>query len=131
MILKTLGAVLVLAVAVFLFLANFSGVESRFKCSGSISPNGEEQPATIFLKLVTYRPWVGLWSDSSGSAWVELPNKTVSYFQHLTTAGDLLRLRGLPGESGGVFSTLSNSFSVDLGSFGVFEGACQGVGADA
>src|SRR5690606_18379823 len=89
--LKILAGILLCAALLFLFVANFSAAESRFKCSGRITVNEGDRPATIFLKLQKYRWWVGLWSDSRGSAWVELPNQTVSYFGYVTEAGDLLQ----------------------------------------
>ncbi len=130
-VLKVAGGLLVVAIALFLFVANFSAVESRYECSGSLTSSGVEQPSTIFLKLETYRPWVGLWSDSSGSAWVELPTQTVSYFGHITEAGDQLQLWGQSNKLGGNFSSLSKALTVDLGAFGVFGGTCRSVGADA
>jgi hypothetical protein len=130
-VLKVLGVLLVIAIALFLFAANFSAVDSRYECSGTLSSNGTEQPSTIFLKLETYRPWVGLWSDSRGSAWVELPNQTVSYFEHITEAGDQLQLWGPPNKLGGNFSSLSKAITVDLGAFGVFEGRCRSIRTDA
>ena len=130
-VLKVLGGLLVVAIALFLFVANFSAVESRYECAGTLSSSGAEQPSTIFLKLETYRPWVGLWSDSSGSAWVELPSQTVSYFGHITEAGDQLQLWGPSNKLAGNFSTLSKALTVDLGAFGMFGGTCQGIGADA
>ncbi len=125
--LKILGGLLALAVLLFLFVANFSAVESRFECSGKTTSKGGEQPATIFLKLETYRWWTGLWSDSSGSAWVELPNQTVSYFGHISEAGDLLHFSDSPNKFSGNFSTLSGAVGVDLGAFGVFDGTCKDI----
>jgi hypothetical protein len=58
-VLKVLGGLLVLAIVLFLFVANFSAVESRYECVGTLSSSNAEQPSTIFLKLETYRPWVG------------------------------------------------------------------------
>lgn len=125
--LKIIGGLLVFVVLLFVFVANFSAVESRFECSGKITSNESEQPATVFLKLQTYRWWVGLWSDSQGSAWVELPNQVVRYFGHITEAGDLLQLWYAPGEFGGNFSNLSGAVGLELGAFGVFEGACKEI----
>jgi hypothetical protein len=126
-VLKVVGGLLITAVLLFLFVANFSVEESRFECDGQITTNGTEQPATLFFKLEKYRWWVKLWSDSRGSAWVELPNQTVSYFGRITEAGDLLHFWDSPGKFSGNFSTLSGAVGVDLGAFGVFDGTCRGV----
>lgn len=125
--LKVIGGILVLAVLLFVFVANFSAVEARFECNGKITLNGAEHSTQAFLKLQKYRWWIGLWSDSSGSAWVELPNRTVSYFGHLTETGDLLQLWDSPNKFSGNFSSLSGAIRVDLGAFGVFEGTCKAI----
>jgi len=127
---KIVGGLLAFALLLFLFVANFSAVESRFECNGKITANGTEQSATVFLKLEKYRWWVGLWSDSHGSAWVEVPNQTISYFGHVTEAGDQLQLWdsfGSPSNFSGTFSTLSRTFGVKLGALGIFEGACKDI----
>ena len=128
--LKLLGGLLVFALLLFLFVANFSAVESRFECHGKITANGGEQPATVFFKLERYRWWVGLWSDSSGSAWVEVPSQTVSYFGHVTQAGDQLQIWdsfGSPGNFSGIFSTLSHTLGVKIAAVGVFDGTCKDI----
>lgn len=125
---KILGGLLAFALLLFLVVVKFSTVEYRFECNGKISANGAAQPATVFLKLEKYRWWVGLWSDSIGSAWVEKPNQTISYFGHVTEAGDQLQLWdsfGSTSNFSGIFSTLSRTLGVSLGAFGVFEGACK------
>ncbi len=127
---KILGGLFVFAILLFLFVANFSAVESRFECNGKIIANGVEQSATVFLKLHKYRWWVGLWSDSSGSAWVEVPNQTVSYFGHVTQVGDQLQFWDSFGSSSnfsGTFSTLSRMVGVKLDAVGVFEGTCKDI----
>lgn len=127
--LKILGVLLVLAVLLFLFVANFSATEYRYECSGQITSNGTEQPAKLFFKLHRYRWWVSLWSDSKGAAWVEVPNQTVNYFGHVSESGDLLHLSDSPprGKFVGNFSTVSHTIGVSLGAFGVFDGTCMEI----
>lgn len=125
---KVLGGLLAFALLLLFFVANFSAVESRFECNGKITANGAEQPATAFLKLEKYRWWVSLWSDSSGSAWVEIPNQTVSYFGYVTYVGDQLQFWdsfGSPSNFSGIFSVLSRTVGVKLGELGLFEGTCK------
>jgi hypothetical protein len=125
--LKILGGLIILVVLLFLFVANFSATTFRYECSGQITSNGTTQPAKLFFKLERYRWWVGLWSDSKGDAWVEVPNQTVSYFGHVSEAGDLLHLSDSPEKFGGIFSTLSHAIGVSLDAFGVFDGACKEI----
>jgi len=127
-ILKIFGGLTVLGILLFFVVANFSANESRFACTGKITDNGDEQITAIFLKLETYRWWVSLWSDSHGSAWVEIPNQTVAYFAHITQAGDLLQFWdsfGAPQNFSGNFSTLSHTIGVKIPVYGVFEGICK------
>ena len=127
---KLLGGLLTFSLLLFLVVINLSAVESRFECNGKIVSNRVEQPATAFLKLHKYRWWVSLWSDSSGSAWIEVPNQTVRYFGHVTKAGDQLQLWdsvGSPGDFSGIFSTLSRTVGVKLGAVGMFQGTCKDI----
>ena len=129
-ILKAVVGLAVLAAVLLLVVAKFSVTESRFACDGKITNNRGEQTAAIFLKLGTYRWWVGLWSDSRGSAWVEIPNQTVAYFGHITEAGDLLQFWdsfGGPQNFSGNFSTLSHTIGVKVPAYGVFEGICKSL----
>lgn len=126
--LKIFGSVLALLILLFLFLANFSAKEVRYSCEGKITANGIEQGATVFLKLQRYRWWVGLWSDSQGSAWIEIPNQTVDYYEHLTEAGDMLQFWGSARQDfSGVFSTLSSTLGVNIRGVGVFDGTCKEI----
>lgn len=112
-------------IASLFLLINFSSVETKFKCDGKISDNGSEYNSIIFLKLEKYRWWVGLWSDSKGSAWIEIPNKTVEYFGYISGSGDVIQMGASPGEFGGVFSNLSKTIGVSIKPYGVFDGSCE------
>ena len=126
--LKILGGLVIAAIVFFLIAAEFSAVESRLECGGSITAEGAETPSAVFVKLEKYRWWVSLWSDSWGSAWVELPNRSVSYFPHVTKAGDLIQFWDFPGGNfSGNYSTLSGAIGVDLGGFGLFDGSCKSI----
>lgn len=127
-ILKVLGAAGALAVLLFLFAANFSAQETRYSCEGKVTANGVEQEATVYLKLQRYRWWVALWSDSKGSAWVEIPSQTVDYYDHLTEAGDMLQFWGYAHQDfSGIFSLLSNTLGVNIRGVGVFDGTCKAI----
>src|SRR6266704_2051704 len=46
------------------------------------------KPATIYIRLATYRWWVGLWSVSNAALWLEIPNETVDYFERVVKSRD-------------------------------------------
>lgn len=79
-------------VSVFFIVANFSAKETRFSCVGSIKIAEQYEDLTIYVKIHRYRPWVGLWSDSAGILWVEIPNRIVEYHEHIEVVGDQLQI---------------------------------------
>ena len=116
------GGLLVL----FLFVANFSATEKSFSCSGGITKENISQGSkTVYIKLTEYKPWVGLWSDSSGSVHLEIPNEWYDYFDHVEEVGDQLQIfDSYPQKTiKGNFSTLSKALAIDT-PFGLFEGNC-------
>jgi len=127
-IIKSILIVFTSLIALFFGLAYFSASESRFECRGVVSEQGVESPATVFLKLTRYRWWVGLWGDSWGSAWIEVPSETVIYISQITDAGDLLSFWEPKDKFRGNFSTLSNTLGLGIYDGRVFDGTCTGVG---
>jgi hypothetical protein len=51
---KYLGALVLIVVLLYIFLAKFSSVDSRFECSGTMSSGGQSKPATVYIKLTEY-----------------------------------------------------------------------------
>lgn len=90
--LKVIGSLLALLAALYLIAVNFSAVETRYECTGDLTQSDESSPTTLFLKHQKYRWWVNLWSDSKGSAWIEIPNQTVEYFGNISGDGDILQI---------------------------------------
>jgi hypothetical protein len=124
-----IGTLAAIAVGLFLFVANFSAVETRYQCSGTISRTETPSPATIFVKLETYRWWVHLWADDDGSFWYEIPNETVGYFSDVIEAGDQMQIwefqkKGIAGN----FSTLSKALTLKVPG-GFFDGTCNKIEA--
>jgi len=120
---KISGGVVVAVILVFVFVANFSVVESRFQCSDTFQ-EGTTQPSTAFIKVERYRWWVGLWNDSDASVTVEIPSSSrYEYFSHASEVGDALLMFDSEKRVKGRFSTLSNAFYVE-GVAGFFEGNC-------
>lgn len=125
-LLKYLGALLVAAIGLFLIVVNFSASETRFQCSGKISSHGNSQQATIYMKLHEYRWWVGLWGDSDGSVWLEVPNRTFEYFEHVVEVGDQLQIYDYERNIKGNFSSLSKTLFITT-SVWSFDGTCKRV----
>lgn len=123
-LMKYLGALIVAALLLFVFVANFSTVESRFQCSGEISSESDSQPATIYMRIEEYRWWVGLWSESDGSVWLEVPNRTFDYFGHVIEVGEQLQIFDSQKKPKGHFSTLSKSLSISTPAWS-FNGTCK------
>jgi hypothetical protein len=125
-LLKYLGAFLVAALGLFLFVVNFSAVETRFQCSGEISSQNNRQQATIFMKLHEYMWWVGLWSDSDGSVWLEVPNRALEYFERVVEVGDQLQIYDYQRNPKGYFSSLSKTLAITSSAWS-FDGTCKKV----
>jgi hypothetical protein len=125
---RTLTIVGVAALAVVLlfgFVVKFSAAESRFECAGSFANDKTKRTVPAFIKLHEYRWWVGLWSDSQGALWLEIPNETVEYFGDVTRTGDQLQIRE-KGKLVGGFSTLSKTLALNL-SRGFYDGNCKRI----
>lgn len=125
-LLKYLTGLLIFVAVLFLVLANFSIVESRYQCSGETSAGESKTPKKLFLALETYRPWVNLWSNSDGNITIEIPNEVVRYYSHVEETGAQLQIYSSPNDLKGNFSTLSRSLSLDT-PVGLFEGQCEAI----
>lgn len=123
---KYLGAIVVAALLLFVFVANFSSVETRFECTGETASQKGSQRTTVFVKLAKYRWWVGLWSDSSGHMWLEIPNNTFEYIENIKEVGYQLQLYDFKNNIKGHFSTLSKTLALKVDS-GFFDGTCKRI----
>jgi hypothetical protein len=124
--LKYAGSLFVALILLFLFVANFSAVETRYECKGELKSAGKATPKTLFIKLETYRWWVGLWSDSNASLAIECPNEWVDYFGDVKKVGDQLQLFDSKKVLVGNFSTLSKTLALKT-SAGFFDGTCTAI----
>ncbi|MCF6319035.1 MAG: hypothetical protein L3J83_07120 [Proteobacteria bacterium] len=125
-ILKFAGAPLLIVILLFVFVANFSSVASNFQCTGEILVDEKPSSATIYIVLMEYRWWVGLWSESDGNIQLEIPNKTLSYYSHIVEAGNRFRIYNPPNEMKGYYSTLSNTLALKT-PLGFFDGKCKEI----
>jgi len=122
-ILKVIVALLVMLMLLFVFVAKFSAIESRYECQGTIISHGITRPAVVYVKLNQYRWWVGLWGDSDGELHLEIPNKFVDYFRHLKEVGDQLQIFDHDKKLIGSYSRLSGTLTLNT-SVGFIEGTC-------
>ena len=121
---KKISYFLIPIVVIFLIVLLFSEKTTKYECIGKFQNTNNE--TSIFLKHSEYRWWVGLWSESKGMMWFEVPNKTVDVSTELRMGGDLIRILGFNNEIKGMFSPLSKSISVKIsGNF--FDGTCKEV----
>lgn len=130
--LKYLGWLALVLVLLFAVVVKFSGVESRFECSGQLSSKESSQPTTLWFALDRYRWWVGLWSDSDGNLKMEMP-MTSGYYGHVEAIGHYLHIFDVDYSGGtrrvkrqGYFSTLSKALSLTTPA-GEFQGTCKQI----
>jgi len=122
---KIVAALVGAVLALYLFVVNFSAVESKWACQGTFTEPEGEKKGEAFIRLNDYRFWVGLWSDSDGDLWVEVPGRTVEYFSYLKKAGDIYSVSEDKGKGfAGNFSTLSRSLNLQIADKIFFDGSC-------
>lgn len=127
-IMKILGAIGVAVLLLFVFIVNFSAVESRFQCPGEISSTDGSRPITVYLKLEEYRWWVGLWGKSDAALHIEIPNTYVDYFGDVKKVGDQYVVFDSAKKIKGNFSTLSKTLAINLPlkrQTDFFDGTCK------
>jgi len=117
-------ALLAVMVALVAFVIRFSASTSAYHCHGEIVSNGETETADIYAEFEEYAWWVGLWSRSDGSLWVESPGTLVSYFSDIRDDGRQLHIFDHNQELKGRFSSLSRTLMLEL-PVGFYEGNCQ------
>ncbi len=129
-LIKILGATGVAVLLLFVFVAKFSTVESRFQCPGQISSTDGLRPITVYLKLEEYRWWVGLWSESDAAMHIELPNIHIGYYGNVKKVGDQYQIFDFAESPKGNFSTLSKTLAIQLPiklKTDFFDGTCKKI----
>jgi hypothetical protein len=127
-LIKILAAIGVVVLLLFIFVVNFSAVESRFQCPGEISSTDGSRPVTVYLKLEEYRWWVGLWSESDAAMHIEIPNNHIDYFGNIKKVGDQYQIFDSANSLKGNFSTLSKTLTIQLPiklKTDLFDGTCK------
>ena len=125
--LRYVGFLVVLIISGFVFIANLSVASYRYECVGEVVNRQSTSPVTVFIKVERYRWWVGLWGDSDGSLYVEVPNGFVRYFGDLRELGEQTQIFDFDGRLQGNFSSLSRILALDLPN-GMFDGRCELLG---
>ena len=122
-VLKFLSASTLLVALLLAVVINFSETETRYECRGTITREDTAREITAYIKLKEYRWWVGLWSDSHGNLWLEIPNEFVVNFGNIRENGDQLQILDYTGKLEGIYSRLSGTLA--LNSVGGFiDGKC-------
>ena len=111
---KILGTIVIMVLSIFVLVANFSTLETRFQCPGEISSADGSRPVTVYLKLEEYRWWVGLWNESDAAINIEVPNTHLDYFGNLKKVGDQYQIFDSDKSLKGNFSTLSKALAIQL-----------------
>ena len=120
---------IVVLVAVLVVVTNFSAVRTDLKCEGEIVTDEQTRSSTIFMSFDEYRWWVGLWSDSDGSLFVEMSaGGNYIYFDKLKELGGMQTWQIFKGYSEdpalyGQYSALSKTLLLRT-PLGLFEGTC-------
>lgn len=127
-VLKGIGFLLLVLAGLYVIALKFSAVESRFECAGGYLADQQEIPGTLFVRIAEYRWWVGFWSESDASLWLEIPNEAVDYFPKIREVGDQLQILGSNNAIQGNFSTLSKAISLSTPK-GFFTGICRKLDA--
>jgi len=118
--LKITTATLLLLVALLVIVISCSGKASAYKCTGKLAEGDESME--LHILVTEYRWWVGLWSDSDGAVYLELPNAMVQYYSKVEEVGPQLQIRDGDDLSGN-FSTLSKTLAIKT-YVGFFDGSC-------
>ena len=121
---KLVVGVLLAAIAGILVLLNFSAVDSKLACTGIMTTTDGARDAKVFLRVKQYRWWVGLWSASHGSVFLEIPTTTIEYFGHMKVIEDQVQIYKDSTSIRGHYSKLSHALALATSS-GLFEGTCR------
>jgi len=124
-IVKFFGSLVLLAI-VMSIAANYSTVDYRYKCDGTITRQGITKPITLFIKIEKWRWWNRPWFKTHGVLWYEIPNEDNGAFTVIQKIGDNYLIYEYDNHYKGKFSTLSNHLVLELHS-GVVDTYCVEV----
>lgn len=111
-------------VVIFIVVILFSEKTTKYECIGKFQNTNNE--TSIFLKHSEYRWWVGLWSKSNGTIWVELPGKNLDVSTDLNSNENQIFIFDYKKELKGIFSPLSKHISIKITNE-FYDGSCKEI----
>jgi len=124
---KGAAAVLGAIGLVFFIVVRYSATESRFACIGA----AQSEPMRVHLKVVQYRAWVKLWSDSAGEVWLEGSDFFIVYYPTVRVVADQVQFRtgdDLTTAKSGTLSLLSGNMRAEVPGRGWVDFTCSRAG---
>lgn len=129
---KGIGALVVMAAALWVLVANFATSESRMSCPGQLSRTSGSAPpfttpATLYARVEAFR-WFVFWTNYDAMIYWEVQPGGASdfgYYRNSPFAAVIVDFEGT--KIRGSWSSLSSQIRVDTVRDGVeaFEGICQ------
>ena len=118
-----LGIIVIIGAGLFV-LFNFSSSKTDYICTGMVRlpdlPGNEE---TLYFTYEKYAPWVGLWSDSKGSIWIEGKTVPTVYYPRIEANDRAFSVYDFDGSRVGEYSVLRDHLAVRIGAY-TFSGDC-------
>ncbi|MEZ5999614.1 hypothetical protein [Hyphomonas sp.] len=124
-VLRVLLIVVLVVSAGLYVLFNFSSSKEDHICNGIVRlPGIPDRSETLFFTYEKYAPWVGLWSDSDGSVWIEGKIFPTSFYPNVDANDRFFSVYDFDGTYVGEYSLLRDHFTVKVGEFS-FSGDCR------
>ena len=111
---RSCGALALLVIVLLIIAINYSTVDYRYKCDGTISKQGITKPITFFMKIEKWRWWNRPWFKTNGILYYEVPNQYNDAFTMIEKIGDNYHIYDHTNTHIGKFSTLSNHIVLEL-----------------
>lgn len=114
-------------VAALIYAAMESSIDdiSSFRCTGTL----KDKPAIIYVRLMTYRWYAGLWHGTDGDLQVEVPNEYSYHRGSIKNYGDTIAVCWPDGSVCGLLGFYSKlTKEIRLNSLkGSFSGMCRKI----
>jgi hypothetical protein len=125
-VLKVLLYIILILTISFIVVANYGSSTTNYECTGSFS-NENVKSDKVFLALEEYSWIVDLYKsrNTDGNLKAEIPGKTKEYYGTIEDIGNMYQIHKYDNKFQGQFSTLSNYLSLNIPTYGVFDGKCN------